>query len=168
LLNYRLSASKYEPEQTQFSSIEIPINKNEKEIDAAYVWNLSRLSLGVDDVVTYYFEIFDNDNVSGPKSAKSSEFKIRVLSLDEILSKAENTQQNAQEELIKTLKEAEELKENLEKINQDMKQDKKELTWQEKEKVENALNKFEELQNKAQPTNPDLPEQCTDIALFIP
>ena len=42
MLNYRLSASKYEPEQTQFSSIEIPINKSEKEIDAAYVWNLSR------------------------------------------------------------------------------------------------------------------------------
>jgi hypothetical protein len=163
LLNYRLSASKYEPEQTQFSSIEIPINKNEKEIDAAYVWNLSRLSLGVDDVVTYYFEIFDNDNVSGPKSAKSPEFKIRVPSLDEILSKAEDTQRNAQEELIKTLKEAEELKDNLEKINQDMKQDKKELTWQEKEKVENALNKFEELQNKVDEVSKQLGKMQNEL-----
>ncbi|NWF89557.1 MAG: DUF4175 family protein [Ignavibacteriaceae bacterium] len=163
LLNYRLSASRYEPEQTQFTSIEIPINKNEKELDVPYVWNLSRMSLGVDDVVTYYLEIFDNDNVSGPKSAKSPEFKIRVPSLDEILAKAEDTQQNAQEELIKTLKEAEELKENLEKLNQEMKQDKKELTWEEKEKIENALNKFEELQNKVDEVSKQLGKMQNEL-----
>jgi len=163
MLHYRLSASKYEPEQTQFSSIEIPINKNEKEIDVAYVWNLSRMSLGVDDVVTYYLEIFDNDNVSGPKSAKLQGFKIRVPSLDEILAKAEDTQQSAQEELMKTLKEAEELKENLEKINQEMKQDKKELTWQEKEKIKNALNKFEELQNKVDEVSKQLGKMQNEL-----
>jgi hypothetical protein len=162
-LNYRLSASRYEPEQTQFTSIDIPINKSEKELDVPYVWNLSRMSLGVDDVVTYYLEIFDNDNVSGPKSAKSSEFKIRVPSLDEILAKAEDTQQNAQEELIKTLKEAEELKENLEKLNQEMKQDKKELTWEEKEKIENALNKFEELQNKVDEVSKQLGKMQNEL-----
>jgi hypothetical protein len=162
-LNYRLSASRYEPEQMQFTSIDIPINKSEKELDVPYVWNLSRMSLGVDDIVTYYLEIFDNDNVSGPKSAKSPEFKIRVPSLDEILVKAEDTQQNAQEELIKTLKEAEALKENLEKLNQEMKQDKKELTWEEKEKIENALNKFEELQNKVDEVSKQLGEMQNEL-----
>jgi hypothetical protein len=163
LLNYRLSASRYEPEQVQYSSLEIPINKNKKEIDAAYVWNLSRMSLGVDDVISYYLEIFDNDNVSGPKSAKSPEFRIRVPSLDEILAKSENTQQNAQDELVKAWKEAEELKENLEKINQEMKQDKKELTWKEKEKIENALNKFEELQNKVDEVSKRLGEMQNEL-----
>lgn len=162
-LNYRLSASRYESEQTQYSTIEIPITKNQKELDVPYVWNLSRMSLGVDDVVSYYLEIFDNDNVSGPKSAKSPEFKIRVPSLDEILAKAEDTQQNAQEELIKTLKEAEELKENLEKMNQEMKQDKQELTWEEKEKIENALNKFEELQNKVDEVSKQLGKMQNEL-----
>jgi hypothetical protein len=163
LLHYRLSESKYEPEQMEFSLLEIPINKNEKENDVAYVWNLSRLSLGTNDVLTYYLEIYDNDNVSGPKSAKSQEFKIRVPSLDEILSKAEDTQQEAKDDLLKTLKEAEELKENLEKINQEMKQDKKELTWQEKEKIENALNKFEELQNKVEDVSKKLGEMQNEL-----
>ncbi|OGU58548.1 MAG: hypothetical protein A2315_16730 [Ignavibacteria bacterium RIFOXYB2_FULL_35_12] len=162
-LNYRLSASRYEPEQMQFSSIEIPINKNEREVDLPYVWNLSRMTLGTDDVVTYYLELFDNDNVSGPKSTKSPEFKIRVPSLDEILAKVEDTQQKAQEELIKTLKEAEELKENLEKLNQEMKQDKKELTWEEKEKIENALNKFEELQNKVDEVSKQLGKMQNEL-----
>lgn len=163
LLHHRISTSRYEPPQTQFSSLEIPFNKNEKENDVAYVWNLSRMTLGVDDVVTYYLEIFDNDDVSGPKSTKSSEFRIRVPSLDEILTRADEIQQNAQEELIKTLKEAEELKENLEKINREMKQDKKELTWEEKEKIENALNKFEELQNKVEDVSKQLGKMQNEL-----
>ena len=163
ILNYRLSASRYEPEQTQFTSIEIPITKNEKELDVTYVWNLSRMSLGTDDVVTYYLEIFDNDNVSGPKSAKSPEFKVRVPSLDEILSRAEDTHKNAEDELLKTLKEANDLKENLEKINQEMKQDKKELTWQEKEKIENALDKFEQLQNKVDEVSKQLGKMQNEL-----
>ena len=159
ILNYRISASRYEPEQVQFTSLEIPINKNEKESDINYVWNLSRLSLGTDDVVTYYLEVFDNDNVSGPKSAKTAEFKIHVPSLNEILFKADQVQKDSQDELMETLKEAQNLKENLEKINQEMKQDKKELTWQEKEKIESALDKFEELQNKVD----DISEQLAKM-----
>ena len=124
---------------------------------------MSRMSLGTDEVVTYYLEIFDNDNVSGPKSAKTSELKVRVPSLDEILSKADNTQKNAQDELIKTLKEAQDLKENLEKINQEMKQDKKELTWEEKEKIENALDKFEELQNKVEDVSKQLGKMQNEL-----
>lgn len=163
LLHYKLTASRYEPPQEQFTSFEIPISKNEKEIDVPYVWNLSRMALGTDDVISYYLEIFDNDNVSGPKSSKTSEFRIRVPSLDEILAKADDVQQNAQEELIKTLKEAQELKETLDKINQEMKQDKRELTWQEKEKIENALNKFEDLQNKVEDISKQLGKMQNEL-----
>ena len=163
LLSYRLSASRYEQPQENYSSFEIPFNKNEKELDVPYVWNLSRMALGTDDVITYYLEIFDNDNVSGPKSSKTSEFRIRVPSLDEILAKADDIQQNAQNELIKTLKEAQELKETLDKINQEMKQDKRELTWQEKEKIENALNKFEELQSKVEDISKQLGKMQNEL-----
>lgn len=163
LLHYKLSASRYEPPQENFTSFEIPLTRYEKELDVPYVWNLSRMALGTDDVITYYLEVFDNDNVSGPKTSKTSEFRIRVPSLDEILSKADDVQQNAQEELIKTLKEAQELKETLDKINQEMKQDKRELTWQEKEKIENALNKFEDLQNKVEDISKQLGKMQNEL-----
>jgi DNA repair exonuclease SbcCD ATPase subunit len=86
--------------------------------------------------------------VSGPKSARTPEYNVRVPSLDEILASADKRQDQVTDELQKTLKEAEELKKTLDKIDQDLKQDKKELTWQEKEKLENALDKFEQLQDK--------------------
>ncbi len=121
------------------------------------------MNLGTDDVVSYYIEVFDNDAVSGPKSSRSPEYKIRVPSLDEILADADKKQNKVQDDLEKTLKDAEELKNTLNKIDNDLKQDKKELSWEEKEKIENALNKFEELQDKLKNSGNEMNKMQEDL-----
>ncbi|MFI5236495.1 MAG: DUF4175 family protein [Ignavibacteriales bacterium] len=156
LLNYRLSESRYETPQTDFSSIEIPINKSMHELDINYIWNCTPLNLAVDDVVTYYLEVFDNDNVNGPKSASTPLLTIRVPSLDEILENADQLQTQSEAELEQTLKEAEELKKTLEEIDKDLKKDEEKLSWEEKEKIEKALDEFQELQEKADKINDQL------------
>ncbi len=153
ILNYRLSASKYEPPQKDFKTIEIPFNKSSSENSVNYIWNLSQMSLAVDDVVSYYLEIFDNDIFNGPKSAKSPSFNIRVPSLDELLAKAENTQTQSEQDLKEILKQADDLKKNLEKIDQELKKDQKELSWEEKKKIEKSLDQFEDLQKKVDQVN---------------
>jgi hypothetical protein len=147
-LKYRLSSSKYEPVHDEYSVVEIPINSLIKEQEVNYIWNLSMLDLATEDVITYYLEVLDNDNISGPKVTKSSTFTIRIPSLDELFETADDKQKDLESDLLKTLKEAEELKKDLEKIDQELKSDKKEISWEEKEKLEKALDKFEQLQNK--------------------
>lgn len=156
LLNYRLSASKYETPQAEFSSIEIPIDKSQLEVSISYIWNLTQMYLAVDDVVTYYLEIFDNDNVSGPKSAKTQTLTVRVPSLDEILNNADQLQAQSEADLEQVLKDAEELKKTLEKIDKELKKDEEKLNWEEKQKIENALEKFQELQEKVDKINDQL------------
>ncbi len=163
LLHYRLSASRYESPQSDFNSLEIPINKNLTEADVNYVWNLTTLTLAVDDVVTYYLEIFDNDNVGGPKSAKTFQFTVRVPSLDEILNDADQIHAQTEAELEKTLKEAEQLRKTLEQIDQELKTDDQKLSWEEKEKIENALEKFQELQEKVDDLNDRLGEMKQNL-----
>jgi hypothetical protein len=163
LLHYKLSSSKYEKPQENFSSIEIPLKKNDKEEDVNYVWNLSPMNLAVNDVVTYYLEIFDNDNISGPKSSRTNTSTVRIPSLDELLNNADKTHENAENKLSETLEDAKKLKENLERINQDLKQDKKEITWQEKEQIEKALDKFDEIQNKIEDAKKDLSKLQNDL-----
>ena len=163
LLKYRFAASKYEPPQKEFSSIEIPINKKDKEIDVNYIWNLSQMNLAVDDIVSYYLEIFDNDIISGPKSAKSPSFNVRVPSLDEILAKADNTQSQSEDDLKEILKQADDLKKNLEKIDQDLKKDSKELTWEEKQKIEKSLDQFQDLQKKAEKVKEQMAKMQQDL-----
>src|SRR5574338_524256 len=162
-LNYKLSSSRYEPAQEKFSTTEIIIDKKSKEQIVDYIWNLTQLHPAVNDVYSFYLEVFDNDNVSGPKSAKTQLINVRVPSLDEILANADKTQENVQDDMEKTLKEAEDLKQELEKIDKDLKKDKPELTWEEKEKIEQALDKFEKLQEKMESVSENLKQMQNEL-----
>lgn len=162
-LNYKLSSSRYEPAQEKFSTIEIIIDKKSKEQIVDHIWNLTQLHPAVNDVYSFYLEVFDNDNVSGPKSAKTQLINVRVPSLDEILANADKTQENVQDDMEKTLKEAEDLKQELEKIDKDLKKDKPELTWEEKEKIEQALDKFEKLQEKMESVSENLKQMQNEL-----
>ncbi len=148
LLHFKLSSSKNEKPDKEFKTIEIPINKNQIEQEVNYIWNLSSLNLSADDIVTYYMEVFDNDNVSGPKSAKSPSFTVRVPSLNELLTNADKTQNESEQNLSQTLKEAKDLKQKMDNISQELKQDKKDISWQEKQKIQQAVDQFKKLQDK--------------------
>ena len=162
-LNYRLSASKYRPLHEQYTQIPISINKNLKEDEIYYVWDLSPLVLAEGEAVSCYLEIFDNDIVSGPKSAKSPLFTIEVPSLNELFAGAENTQQEASQDLAETFKEAEKLQEELQNISNDLKQNNREISWQEKERVEKAAEKFKELTGKVDEISLKLADMKKDL-----
>ncbi len=162
-LNYKLSASRYESIPEKFSVIEIPIDRKSKEQIVDYIWNLTKLSPAVEDVYTFYLEVFDNDNINGPKSAKTQIINVRVPSLDEILTKADKTQESSMDEMQQTLQDAEKLKEELEKIDKDLKKDKPEITWEEKEKIEQALDKFEKLQEKMESISENLKQMQNEL-----
>ncbi len=148
ILHYRLSGSRYQPVTENYSSIDIPVNKNTTRQEVQYVWNINGLNLTAEDVVTYYLEVFDNDLISGPKSAKSSSFTVRVPTLDEMLTKANDTQNKSVNELDETLNKAEQLKQRMQELNQELKQDKKDISWQEKQKIEQTLNDFKRTSEK--------------------
>ncbi|MFH0736397.1 MAG: DUF4175 family protein [bacterium] len=163
LLKYKLTSSKFTPQEElssikEFIEVGIDINKQNKDQEVYYIWNLSPLMLAVEDVLTYYMEVYDNDNINGPKSTKSVQFTIRVPGIDELFTQADKLQNEAEKQLTETLKEAEKLKNDLEKIANQLKQDKKEISWEEKEKIQQAVDKYDELQQKME----DIKEKISD------
>ncbi len=162
-LNYRISFSKYRKPEENYSAVAIPINKDKKEDEIYYTWDLTPLVLTEGDVVSYYLEIFDNDNVSGPKSARTKILTIQIPSIDELFAEAERSQQNSVDELNKTLKEAEQLKEEMQKITSDLKQNKKDITWEEKERIEKTAEKFKNLMQKAEEISQKLADMQNNL-----
>jgi len=145
--------------QENFNSIEIVIDKNLKEQFVNYIWNLTALSPSVNEIFSFYLEIFDNDIISGPKSSKTKIISFRIPTLEELLAKVNNRQEDVQQELEETFKEAQELKKELEQISRELKQDRKELKWEEKQRIEKALDKFESVQEKMQ----NIAEKMRDV-----
>jgi hypothetical protein len=155
-LRYRLSQSKYEKPQEQFLTIDLPlpvgrVHEQRIELAVPYLWDLSSLRLAAEDVVTYYAEVFDNDGISGPKMARTREFTLRYPSLDEIFSDTDIQHRESVEGLQKDLKQAEELRKDLDGIQQQLKKN-QQLDWQQQKKLDETLKRYEELQKSISKT----------------
>ncbi len=158
-LNYSISQGNETEENNSFKKINLQIDKSGLEQSLFHNWDISKLFLKENNIVTFYIEVFDNDNISGPKYTKSNTLKIRVPSLNELFAEIDKSQDSAVEELTKTLDEAVNLKNELEQINNELKQNEKKINWNEKERIEQALNKFEKITEQME----DVKEQINQM-----
>ena len=162
-LNYRLAASKYRSTTDEFTKAPITISTNHKEDEIYFVWDLAPLVLAEGEVLSYYLEVFDNDNINGPKFAKTQQLTITVPSMDELLAESDTKQENALDDLAKTLKDADNLNKKMQKITDDLKQNTKDISWQEKERIQNAQEKFKEISKKVGEVSQKLSEMKNEL-----
>lgn len=150
LLHYRLSDSKYAPPDEKFRSNKVPIYSSDLSAEVNYLWDLNLLGISPEDKFEFYFEIFDNDIVTGPKSAKTRVLTARLPSLEEVFKEVDKGHETVEKDLENTLKKAEEIKKDMEELNREMLKDpkKKDLDWKEKKKLEDIVKKQEDLKNK--------------------
>ena len=165
ILNYKLTFSKYTPADPDFSQLEIPIVSNENDIKVPYIWDINEVGISPQDEYEFYLEVFDNDVVSGPKSARTRILKLRLPSLDEVYAKAEEEQKEVEKELEEALKEAEELKKEMEDLQHDLRQNfkKKKLDWEEKKRAKDINEKQEKVREKMQELSQKLEESTQKL-----
>ncbi|OQA01481.1 MAG: hypothetical protein BWY70_00359 [Bacteroidetes bacterium ADurb.Bin408] len=101
------------------------------------------------DVIEYYFEVWDNDGVSGSKSSRSRTMIYKTLSAEEVQEKSENNTEKLKNNMQAALKNASSLQKSIDELNRRL-IDKKSLSWQDKQNIEQLLDKSKELQKKAE------------------
>ncbi|MDD8017720.1 MAG: hypothetical protein PHP42_05050 [Bacteroidota bacterium] len=161
-LAFRLVQSKYEKPEKNYGVI-IPVDslKSPNQV-VGYDWDMSVLGLVPEDVVEYYAEVFDNDNINGPKSARSQTFLVRLPSLEEVFADAEQTHDEAIKNVESSLKNAEELKKDVEELSNDMKRN-QQMDWQKQKKAEEIAKKYEDLQKKMENVNKQVDEMTQTL-----
>jgi len=145
-------------------TIKIPLKPELKEGNVYYIWDISGLALRGGETAEYFLEIFDNDNISGPKSAKSTVHKITVPTLDYLLDKASEKEESIRDDMKDILDEASNLKKELEKVSSEIKKERKELGWEEKNSISNNVEKFEKLLEKVEKTDAKFSELNKNIS----
>lgn len=165
VLKYRLAASRYEKPQEQYSSIVIPLPSSRGlQMEVPFIWNLTALNIVPEDVINYYVEIYDNDNVNGPKVGRSQVYSLRLPSLEEVFARADAEQEKAVDDLEKTLLAAEDVQKELNKLQQEMKQQNAEkLDWQQQKKLEELMKRQEQMVKDVQKVNEQLSELKQDM-----
>jgi hypothetical protein len=123
-----------------------------------YEWTLQELELLPEDVVSYFFEVFDNDRISGPKSSRSRTYTARFPSIYEIFHEVETEQAGQEVSLQEIYDESQILQEELQRIADDIKAG-KQLEWEERKRLEDMAEDQQQMANQVE----DLRERLDDL-----
>ncbi len=124
---------------------EIPISStSEARVQEQYIWDLDHLSLLPGDSLFYWVRVYDNDFLSGPKSAQSRRFAVHFPTIEEIFNRSEGEQTEqiaAMEEIVRQLQTT---RERLEELRRKALKH-QELTWDEKRELQTAIGNQEQI-----------------------
>ncbi|MFN3194595.1 MAG: DUF4175 family protein [Chlorobiota bacterium] len=146
-LNYKLLKSRYTDPDLDYKTQEILINKNKKEQIATYIFDMNEISITPEDEYEFYLEVFDNDIVNGPKSAKTRTIKLKLPSLDEVIESSEKAQEEIEKDLAEVIKETTELQKEIEEFKQDLRKDakKQEMNYEQKKQAKDIAKKQKDI-----------------------
>ncbi|MBS1583086.1 MAG: DUF4175 domain-containing protein [Bacteroidetes bacterium] len=139
------------PADQRERTLEVGIDPKNTRQSFFHFQDLSALRLMPGDQLEYWFEVWDNDGVNGPKSARSTTQVFEAPTLKELAQKQDQQAEAIKDQLQQSIKDAQDLQRDLDKMRRDM-LDKKELNWQDKQKLQNVLDKQKELQQRIERT----------------
>ena len=125
-------------------SIKVPFKEREGKLETRYIWDLLNLMLLPEDAVSYFAEITDNDNVSGPKKAKSATYKLRYPSARELYSESTTDHDEAVNDLEEILRRSTEAKNKIAEVLQEMRRDQK-LEWEDQQGLKEGMDANKDL-----------------------
>lgn len=167
-VRYKVTRSQYEEPWKDYKAQNIPIPKgNIASLDVPYVWDVTRMSMVPGDELEIYFEVADNDVVSGPKIARTVTVKVRFPSLEDVLQKTEESQTQANAELDKVLRQAQDAKKQMEELNRELMkqlaQNRQSTSWQEQQKLQDIMKQHDQMEQKIQQIAENLREMAEKL-----
>jgi hypothetical protein len=127
----------------------LSIQKNASSQSVVFASDFQKLQLKPGDRIDYYFEVFDNDGVHGPKSAKSQLLTFKAPTLEEMENQLSEKNKDIKNDLDESIKKAKDLQKQITDLNRNV-LEKKQLGWEEKKKLENLIDKQKNLEEQIQ------------------
>src|SRR5476651_516448 len=109
-----------------------------------YFWDMKDLGAKPGDQISYYFEVADNDAVSGPKKVRTPERTLKLPTEAELAEQLNAGSNSIKEKMSSAVKIAAELERESQKMNR-MLLNKQSLSFDEKKQIEDLLQKKKDL-----------------------
>ena len=110
-----------------------------------HFWSLEELQLVPGEQISYYFEVFDNDAVNGSKSTRTMSMTLAAPSQAELKEELTKQNEDIKDKLEESLDDAKSLRKELDDLRKELLQ-KEEPGWQEKQKLEKMMQQQKQLQ----------------------
>ena len=129
----------------------LDLNLDTRQINQSYYhqWQIDSFNLQPGDKIRYFIRVWDNDAVNGYKSSKTSSYVFSIPNREAIKESLERSSEQTQTQISKTVQQAEQLKKELDEVEKKLR-GKKELNWQDKQKLEDIIKKRQEFEKQLQ------------------
>jgi hypothetical protein len=118
-----------------------------REARVSFPWDLSELSLVPGDRVRYHLELTDNDAFDGPNTTVGPDGEIRLPSLEEMYTSLDEERGDQMQQVKDAMESQKDLSRDLEKVRQDMKQN-KDFRWEKQEQVKDLAERQEKVASR--------------------
>ncbi len=125
----------------------IAVQRDEKTLRFYFQFNINETGVNASDELAYYFEVWDNDGVRGAKSTRSKTMSFKAPSDKELRSEMDKAGKSLKDDMKDAMRESKQLQKELKDLQLKM-LEKRELTWEEKKKAQDLLNRQKELVQK--------------------
>lgn len=133
--------------EAKFNKLSIPLQKQIIEQEFFFMYDFSEIENWRDATVYYYFEVKDNDGVVGPKPARTLENSFKMPDKSEIKEAYNQKNENLSSGINSSLNKVQQIKKELDQLRFDM-LNKKNLNWEDKNKIDQLLQKHNELEKE--------------------
>jgi hypothetical protein len=116
---------------------------------SGYNWDTGFLDVIPGDAITYYVLVADNDALTGPKYARTEDYVARVPTLYDFYEDIQDQQSQNLDELQQTADETRALKEEFEKVIEDIKRT-NDIGWEEQQSVKQDLAEQDKISERLQ------------------
>lgn len=125
----------------------LTINKNNNQTDFYHFWDGALHGVVPGDEVEYFFEVWDNDSVNGPKSAKSQSLIFKAPTLRELAENTEKSNDEIKKDLQESLKQASKIQKQITDAARKL-TEKKKTDFEDRKRIEDLLKQQKELDEK--------------------
>lgn len=146
LLKFHYTVYKNQKE-TDKNIINIQISVGLVAQSFSYPFDTKLLNMVPGDKLVYFFEVFDNDGVRGPKSTRSQIMTFAIPTEEEIKDNISKRNETIKDDLSDSKTMSDDLQKQIDELQKSLLQ-KKELSWEDKKKLADIMEKQQELKNK--------------------
>ncbi len=152
-LYFRLAEQRFGEPQTEFTSMEMPMERPRTlDQEVVFDWLLAQdsgLDLVPGDVVEYYVRVWDNDAVAGYKAASTAKQRLRLPSLAESFEQLNEEQQEAETQMQDLQRDAEEVDRQFRELRNELRS-KQQADWEDQRQLKQIQEKQNSLDEKVE------------------
>lgn len=144
-------------QDTARKQVDLPFAADSRVQTRVGIWSVQEfLSPGTE--ISYYFELSDNDTVSGPKTVRSGVFTATLPTLGDLYDSQNKAQEESMAMLEEELISTEEIVRDLDEVRKELLQE-GEMSWENKSELEENLKSLESAREELQKMQTALDEQ---------